>query len=344
MSPGTVGQWDARNESFKMVAAYSQSNSIGKGDFMRVLVTGGAGFIGSHLVERLLSEGHHVRVLDDFSTGKSENLPRQHEALAIQRGDVGDYAAVEQAMQGIHWVFHEAAIASVPRTVADPLAGQRTNYQGTLHVLEAARRQGVKRVVFAASAAAYGDLPVLPKLEEMAVKPLSPYAVDKLASEYACQVYARLYGLETVCLRYFNVFGPRQDPASPYSGVISIFAERLTRAEQPTIFGDGEQTRDFVFVADVVEANLRAAQAPAASGRVINVATGNKVTLNTLLKMMSALLGQPYAPVYAEARAGDIHDSWASIACARELLDWQPLNSLEAGLRRLLDVTTILQD
>jgi UDP-glucose 4-epimerase len=326
-----------------MVAANSQSDSIGKGDFMRVLVTGGAGFIGSRLVDHLLSEGHHVRVLDDFSTGKPENLP-QHEALTIQRGDVGDYATVEHAMQGIQWVFHEAAIASVPRTVADPLAGQRTNYQGTLNVLEAARRQGVKRVVFAASAAAYGDLPVLPKAEDMAVKPLSPYAVDKLASEYACQVYARLYGLETVCLRYFNVFGPRQYPSSPYSGVISIFAERLARAEQPTIFGDGEQTRDFIFVADVVEANLRAVQVTATSGRVINVATGNKVTLNALLKMMSALLGQAFAPVYAEARTGDIRDSWASIARANELLDWQPRHTLEAGLRQLLDVTPLRQD
>ncbi len=305
---------------------------------MRVLVTGGAGFIGSHLVDRLLSEGHHVRVFDDFSTGKIANLPHQHEALSILRGDVGDYAAVEQAMQGIQWVFHEAAIASVPRTVADPVLGQRTNYQGTLHVLEAARWQGVLRVVFAASAAAYGDLPVLPKTEDLAVKPLSPYAVDKLASEYACQVYARLYGLETVCLRYFNVFGPRQDPSSPYSGVISIFAEHLGGAKQPTIFGDGEQTRDFVFVADVVEANLRAAVAPAAIGRVINVATGVKVTLNALLKMMSALLGQPFAPCYAEARDGDIHDSWASIACARELLDWQPQHTLETGLGQLLGV------
>jgi len=235
---------------------------------MLALVTGGAGFIGSHIVDRLLADGNRVRVLDDFSTGKRENLP-DSEDLEIITGDVGDFETVRNATEDVEVVFHEAAVASVPRTIDDPLGSQRTNYQGTLNVLEAARQCGVKRVVFAASAAAYGDDPELPKREDMQVKPLSPYAVDKLASEYACQVYYRLHGLETVCLRYFNVFGPRQDPSSPYSGVISIFADKLINKEQPTIYGDGGQTRDFVYVTDVVDANIRAATEEAARPTIV---------------------------------------------------------------------------
>jgi UDP-glucose 4-epimerase len=302
---------------------------------MRALVTGGAGFIGSHLVERLLADGGRVRVLDDFSTGKPGNLPDSSD-LEVITGNVGSYDTAGKAMQGVEIVFHEAAVASVPRTIDDPLGSQRTNYQGTLNILESARQEGVKRVVFAASAAAYGDDPGLPKTESMPVKPLSPYAVDKLASEHACQVYHRLYGLETVCLRYFNVFGPRQDPSSPYSGVISVFAERLISGEQPVIYGDGSQTRDFVYVTDVVDANIQAATVEAAAGKVINIATGNTVTLNELLEIMCGICGLEFQPVYADERPGDIRHSAAAIDRARDLLEWQPVVTLDDGLAALL--------
>lgn len=301
---------------------------------MRVLVTGGAGFIGSHIVDRLVSEGHVVRVLDDFSTGKLENLSH-HQNLEVLTGDVGDFSTVLQASQHIDVVFHKAAVASVPRTVDDPLGSQRTNYLGTLNVLESARQVGVRRVVFAASAAAYGDLPELPKREDMPIKPLSPYATDKIASEHACQVYHRLYGVETVCLRYFNVYGPRQDPSSPYSGVISIFADCLARGEMPNIFGDGGQTRDFVYVSDVVEANIRAAHVPAATGEIFNIATGNACSLNDLLRTLCALGGVPFSPSYKPERAGDIRHSCADPGKAREILGWLAQVDLEHGLAKM---------
>lgn len=303
---------------------------------MLYLVTGGAGFIGSHICDRLLADGHRVRILDNFSTGKHENLP-DSEAVEIIEGDVGDYDTVTTAMQAVDAVYHEAAIASVPETIDAPLASERVNYRGTLHVLEAARHARVKRVVFASSAAVYGDLPELPKHENMPVKPLSPYAVDKLASEHACQIYTRLHGLETVSLRYFNVFGPRQDPSSPYSGVISIFSDHLKQGKQPTIYGDGEQTRDFVFVSDVVEANIRAGTSTAAAGRAINVANGGKLSINELLKTICQIKGEPFAPEYQLARQGDIRHSRADISSAREYLDWRPTVGFEAGLRRLFE-------
>lgn len=303
---------------------------------MKYLVTGGAGFIGSHITERLLGDGQQVRILDNFSTGKRDNIPVS-DAVSVIEGDVGDFRTVHEWMQGIDVVFHQAAIASVPETVGDPLGSERTNYRGTLNVLEAARQSGVRRVVFACSAAVYGDLPELPKTEDMPVRPLSPYAVDKLASEHACQVYTQLYGLETVALRYFNVFGPRQDPSSPYSGVISIFANRVRQGRMPVIYGDGEQTRDFVYVADVVEANIRAAQAPAAAGHAINVATGTTITINELLRTVCRIQEQPYAPSYDSAREGDIRHSRADISRARELLDWTPRVDFETGLRRLFE-------
>jgi len=303
---------------------------------MIVLVTGGAGFIGSHIVERLLKDGHTVRVLDDFSTGRKENLP-PHSKLSISRGNVGDYHTVAEVMPDVDWVFHEAAVASVPKSVEDPLGTQRSNYQGTLNVLEAARKHGAKRLVFAASAAAYGDDPELPKREEMLPKPLSPYAVDKLASEYACHMYHRLYGLETVCLRYFNVFGPRQDPSSPYSGVISIFVDRLLAGRQPVIYGDGEQTRDFVYVADVVEANMKAIQVKLTTPQLFNVATGRPTSLNTLLKTLCDIRGITFAPDYGEERSGDIKHSVAAIEKIRSGLNWEPRVALEEGLRKLID-------
>ena len=303
---------------------------------MLYLVTGGAGFIGSHISDRLLADGHRVRILDNFSTGKHENIPASADVEVIE-GDVGDYDTVRAAMEQVDIVFHEAAIASVTETVGNPLSSERVNYRGTLNILEAARHAGVKRVMFACSAAVYGDLPELPKQESMPVKPLSPYAVDKLASEQACQMYTYLYGLETVSLRYFNVFGPRQDPSSPYSGVISIFSDTLSQGKQPTIYGDGEQTRDFVYVSDVVEANIRAATAPAAAGKAINIATGGKLSINALLKTISELKDQPFEPRYKPGRQGDIRHSRADISVAREYLDWEPVVAFEDGLRRLFE-------
>lgn len=300
------------------------------------LVTGGAGFIGSHITERLLVEGHRVRILDNFSTGKRENIPDNDDVEVIE-GDVGDTDTVRRCMEGVHIVFHEAAIASVPETVGNPLGSERTNYRGTVNVLEAARQAGAKRVVFACSAAVYGDLPELPKQETMPVKPLTPYAIDKLASEYACKVYYSLYGLETVALRYFNVFGPRQDPSSPYSGVISIFADCARKGKQPNIYGDGGQTRDFIFVSDVVEANMRAASSDKAPGNAYNVATGSTITINELLETVCRLEGRPFDPAYHDARDGDIRHSCADISATSRALDWQPAVDFEDGLKMLLD-------
>jgi UDP-glucose 4-epimerase len=303
---------------------------------MLYLVTGGAGFIGSHITDRLLTDGHRVRILDNFSTGKHENIPASADVEVVE-GDVGDTGTVRQCMDGVDIVFHEAAIASVHETVGNPLASERTNYRGTVNVLEAARRAGARRVVFACSAAVYGDLPELPKQESMPVKPLSPYAIDKLASEYACKVYHTLYGLETVALRYFNVFGPRQDPSSPYSGVISIFSDCTRQGKRPTIYGDGGQTRDFIYVSDVVEANMRAASAQAAPGNAYNIATGATVTINELLQTICRLEGQSFDPAYKPVRAGDIRHSSADISSAARDLDWQPQVVFEEGLKKLLE-------
>jgi UDP-glucose 4-epimerase len=301
---------------------------------MRYLVTGGAGFIGSHICDRLLAEGHQVRILDNFSTGKRENIPASDDVV---EGDVGDYDTVKSAMQDINMVFHEAAIASVPETVGNPLASERVNYRGTLNILEAARHAGVQRVMFACSAAVYGDLPELPKQEGMPVRPLSPYAVDKLASEQACQMYTYLYGLETVSLRYFNVFGPRQDPSSPYSGVISIFTDYINQGKQPTIYGDGEQTRDFVYVSDVVEANILASTSATAAGKAFNVATNGTLSVNDLLKTICNIKGALFEPEYKPGREGDIRHSRADISAAQEQLGWQPVVGFEDGLRRLFE-------
>jgi len=303
---------------------------------MKALVTGGAGFIGSHIVDRLLKDGHEVIVLDDLSTGKRENL-QQNEKLQFVEGDIRDFDTVAQCMQGIDWVFHKAAVASVPKTVNDPVGSSAVNYQGTLHVLEAARQNSVQRVVFASSAALYGDEPTLPKVESMLPVTLSPYAVDKLASEYACGMYSKLYGLETVSLRYFNVYGPRQDPSSPYSGVISIFADRLNTGTTPTIYGDGEQTRDFVFVTDVVEANMRALTQDVAIGQVINIATGNKVTLNELLNTFCEIKRVAFDAEYGEPRLGDIRESYANVDKAVNILGWNASVKLDQGLRALLE-------
>lgn len=305
----------------------------------KALVTGGAGFIGSHIVDRLIKDGLEVIVLDDFSTGHRSNLAHLdgNAALSIVEGDISNFDTVKAVMQGVDWVFHKAAVASVPKTVNDPVGSSHVNYQGTLHLLEAARQNNVKRLVFASSAALYGDEPTLPKIETMCPVTLSPYSVDKMASEYACGMYTKLYGLPTVCLRYFNVYGPRQDPSSPYSGVISIFTDKLKNGETPSIFGDGEQTRDFVFVSDVVEANIRAATTEQGIGEFFNIATGSKITLNELLKVLSDIYDTEFKANYAEPRQGDIKESYANVDKAREKLDWQAKVQLHDGLKRLCD-------
>jgi len=306
---------------------------------MRVLVTGGAGFIGSHLVDALVARGDDVVVLDDLSTGRRENLAAAGPRARLVVGSVTDSEAVRAAVAGCALVYHQAAVASVQRTVEAPVDTQRVNLGGTLNVLEAARAEGVRRVVFAGSAAVYGDSDALPLVESAQPRPMSPYALEKLASEQYVAVWASLYGLETVTLRYFNVFGPRQDPSSPYSGVISIFVDRLLIGRAPTIFGDGEQTRDFVFVEDVVHANLLAGLAPGASGQAFNVARGESITLRAVYDALAKATGMRLAPHYAPARPGDIRHSLANIERARSVLGYAPQVAVEEGLERLVAAT-----
>jgi nucleoside-diphosphate-sugar epimerase len=300
------------------------------------LVTGGAGFIGSHLAEELIRRGQQVRVLDNLSTGKRRNLEHLP-GVEFVEGDLADPDACVRGVQGVDYVLHQAAIPSVPRSVKDPVTSNRANIDGSLNILVAARDAGVKRLVYAGSSSAYGDTPTLPKREDMPTRPLSPYALQKLVAEQYCQMFTRLYGLETVTIRYFNVFGPRQDPGSPYSGVISLFSTALLEGREPMMYGDGEQTRDFTYVANVVDGVLRACTAPNASGEVINVATGGRISLNELLRTMNRIVGTELTARYAEARAGDVKDSQADITKARQLLGFEPIVQLEEGLRRTLD-------
>ncbi len=300
------------------------------------LVTGGAGFIGSHLVEELIRRGEQVRVLDNLSSGKRRKLAHIP-GVEFLEGDIVDPAACARATEGVDYVLHQAAIPSVPRSVKDPVTSNRSNIDGTLNILVAARDAGVKRLVYAGSSSAYGDTPTQPKHEEMPSNPLSPYALQKLVGEQYGQMFTRLYGLETVTIRYFNVFGPRQDPGSPYSGVISLFSTAVLEGRQPTIYGDGGQTRDFTYIANVVDGVLRACDAPAVAGEVINVATGGRISLNELLQVMNGLVGTALSPLYAEARQGDVRDSQADITKARTRLGYTPLVSLEEGLRRTLE-------
>ena len=300
------------------------------------LVTGGAGFIGSHLVEELIRRGEQVRVLDNLSSGKRRNLAHIP-GVEFLEGDLVDPAACARATEGVDYVLHQAAIPSVPRSVKDPVTSNRSNIDGTLNILVAARDAGVKRLVYAGSSSAYGDTPTQPKHEEMPSNPLSPYALQKLVGEQYGQIFTRLYGLETVTIRYFNVFGPRQDPGSPYSGVISLFSTAVLEGRQPTIYGDGGQTRDFTYIANVVDGVLRACHAPEVAGEVINVATGGRISLNDLLQVMNGLVGTALSPLYADARQGDVRDSQADITKARTRLGYTPLVSLEEGLRRTLE-------
>ena len=297
------------------------------------LVTGGAGFIGSHLAEELVRRGERVRVVDSFVTGKRANLAHLS-AVELIEGDLADLAVAQRAVEGVDYVLHQAAIPSVPRSVEDPVTSNRANIDASLNVLVAARDAGVRRLVYAGSSSAYGNTPTLPKVETMPTNPLSPYALQKLVAEQYCQMFTRLYGLETVTIRYFNVFGPRQDPSSPYSGVISVFIRALVEGRQPTIYGDGGQTRDFTYVANVVDGVLKACTAAGASGEVINVATAGRISLNQLFRAVKDLTGASVEPVYASERAGDVRDSQADISKARRLLGYEPSVTLEQGLEK----------
>jgi Nucleoside-diphosphate-sugar epimerases len=297
------------------------------------LVTGGAGFIGSHLVEELARRGERVRVVDNLSTGKRQNIAHLTSVEFVE-ADLADLEVARRAVTGVDYVLHQAAIPSVPRSVQDPITSNRANIDASLNILVAARDAGIKRLVYAGSSSAYGDTPTLPKVETMPTAPLSPYALQKLVAEQYCQIFTRLYGLETVTIRYFNVFGPRQDPSSPYSGVISLFISALCEGGQPTIYGDGEHTRDFTYVANVVDGVLRACTAAGASGEVINVATGGRISLNTLFKTIRELVNARVEPIYAPPRPGDVKDSQADISKASRVLGYAPIVSFEEGLSR----------
>jgi UDP-glucose 4-epimerase len=301
------------------------------------LVTGGAGFVGSHLVEGLLDEGHTVRVLDNFSTGDRKNLAELQGRAEIVTGDITDAGTVRQAMRGIELVFHQAALASVPRSVADPMATHRACVDGTLHVLLAARDAKVRRVIYAASSSAYGNSARLPKSETDPTNPLSPYAVSKLAGEHYCAAFSEVYGLETVRLRYFNVFGPRQTPDSPYAAVIPLYIQAMTGGESPLIHGNGEQSRDFTHVTDVVQANRLAAVAPGVSGKVYNVACGRRTSLLQLVAHLNDLLGTQIEAKHGPERVGDVRHSQADIERARADLGYRPTTDMVQGLKRCLE-------
>ena len=304
----------------------------------KYLVTGVAGFIGRSIAAELLKRGESVRGIDNFITGKRANLVGL-EAMEFMEGDLADPAACAKACEGIEIAFHEAALASVPRSVADPVSTNTNCVTATLNLLVAARDAGVRRVIYAGSSSAYGDTPTLPKDETMLPNPISPYAVAKLAGEQYMRSFARVYDIETVVLRYFNVFGPYQDPASQYSGVLAIFCRKMLAGEQPSVYGDGEQSRDFTYIDNVVHANLLAAHAPAdkVSGQVMNTATGSRITLNDTFRVLCDLTGYSGAPAYLPPRNGDIRDSLADIRLAGELLGYQPIVDFREGLGRTVD-------
>lgn len=301
---------------------------------MRYLVTGGAGFIGSNIVDELIRRGHEVVVLDDLSTGKEANLAAGRQKIDFRTGSITNLDTLKSACQGTDYVIHLAARTSVPKSVKDPLESNHVNIDGTLNVLVAARDAKVKRFVFAASSSAYGETPTLPKIESMQPAPISPYGVTKYVGELYAQVFGRVYGLENACIRYFNVFGPRQDPTSQYSGVLSRFMLAVIKGERPVIYGDGEQTRDFTYVANVVDETLRACEAKSASGMVFNGGTGARITLNEVLKLLGKITGRQIQARYDPPRNGDIRDSQADISLARKVLGYEPLVYFEEGLKR----------
>jgi UDP-glucose 4-epimerase len=301
------------------------------------VVTGGAGFIGSHVVHELVRRGEVVRVLDNLSTGSIENIAAVSDRITFYEADICDLDRISQHFADAHYVIHLAALPSVARSIAEPLTANAVNITGTLNVLLAARDARVKRFVFAASAAAYGDNPTMPRVETLNPNPLSPYALAKLAGEYYCQIFTRIYGLETVALRYFNIFGPRQNPDSPYSGVLSKFVAAYQRGDTPVIFGDGQQSRDFTYVDNVVDATLKACIAPQAAGKVINVGVGRSYTLNQTIALLNGIFGRQLRPKYEPPRKGDVLHSLADISLARQALGYEPQVSFEEGLKRTVD-------
>ncbi|MCH8033740.1 MAG: SDR family oxidoreductase [Bacteroidetes bacterium] len=308
---------------------------------MKFLVTGGAGFIGSNIVEELLKQGHSVRVLDNFSTGKRENLKEFNSDIELLEGDIRSYHIVRQAVSEIEVILHQAALPSVPRSINDPITTNDVNVMGTLNILDAAKDVGVNRIVYASSSSVYGDNPALPKREDMLPNPLSPYAVSKLAGEKYCQVFSKLYGIEIVVLRYFNVFGPRQDPNSQYSAVIPKFIKLMSNDKRPTIYGDGTQSRDFTYVANVVEGNLLAATKDIESGLVMNCACHGQVTLNELVEQINKLLNKNIEPIYGDVRPGDIKHSFASIELIQKYLNFDPTVNFIEGLSKTKDYNSL---
>jgi len=304
---------------------------------MRFVVTGGAGFIGSNTVDELVRRGHSVVVLDDLSSGKEDNLSEIRNKITLIKGSITDIEIVRKAMHEAEFVIHLAARTSVPKSVKDPIETNRVNIDGTLNVLVAARDARVKRIVFAASSSAYGETPTLPKVEKMEPQPISPYGVTKYVGELYAQTFGRCYGLENVSLRYFNIFGPRQEPTSPYSGVLAKFCTAFLEDTQPVIFGDGEQTRDFTYVDNAVQANLLACEAPNVSGKVFNIGVGGRSSLNQTVTLLSNISGKKLEPKYEPARDGDIRDSQADISQAREFLGYEPSVAFDEGLRRTFE-------
>jgi nucleoside-diphosphate-sugar epimerase len=311
---------------------------------MRYLVTGGAGFIGSNTVDELVRRGHSVVVLDDISSGKEDNLAEVRNKITYIKGSITDIEIVRKAMHEAEYVLHLAARTSVPRSVKDPIETNKINIEGTLNVLVAAKELKVKRVVFAASSSAYGETPTLPKVETMEPQPISPYGVTKYVGELYAQTFGRCYGLENVSLRYFNIFGPRQDPSSPYSGVLAKFCAAFLEDTPPVVFGDGEQTRDFTYVENAVQANLLACEAPNVSGKVFNVGTGGRTSLNEVLRALAKITGKKLETKYEPPRDGDIRDSQADITQAKELLGYDPQVSFEEGLSRTFEWYRSIQE
>ena len=304
------------------------------------LVTGGAGFIGSHIVDMLVARGDKVRVLDNLATGHHHNLQQVADKIEFIEGDIRNEAVVQKAVKDVEFIFHLAALVSVPQSMQQPVEAELINAVGTLNVLNAAKASGVRRLVLSSTCAVYGDEPTLPKIETMQPRPKSPYAVSKQTAEYYCQLYHDLMGLETVILRYFNIYGPRQDPSSVYSGVISIFVDKMMQNSAPFIYGDGQQTRDFVFVKDVARANLMAAEEVTAAGQVFNIGTGRQITINHLFNTLRAIFNNNLEPVYKEARAGDILHSYADATQAQKVLSWSAQVSFEEGLKQLVGSVT----
>ncbi|MCK4647171.1 MAG: SDR family oxidoreductase [Candidatus Aminicenantes bacterium] len=303
----------------------------------KYLITGGAGFIGSHISEELVKRDYEVRIIDNFLTGKKENIASLLDKIELIEGDIKDFKTCQYALEGVDFVLHQAALPSVPRSIKDPLATNENNIRGTLNVLLASREAKVKKVVFASSSSVYGDDTHLPKIEGRQGSPLSPYALSKLVGEHYCRIFSRIYGLSTVFLRYFNIFGPRQDPFSQYAAVIPNFITKMLKGEKPIIFGDGEQSRDFTFVSNVVEANILASKAQDVSGEAFNIACGERTTVNSLANTINEVLNKNIDPVHDEPRPGDVKNSYAEISKARKMLKYEPLVPFNEGLKKTIN-------